>query len=179
MSNLNYFTGCWFADLTILETYLDCLEYKTGTARLDRYKIPRKDGGSVLYGYTYRGYLSKTKDREWCPLFKQYKTVMLSEHPELMFVFRELRDLYFPEFMFNSVQLNYNYKIPKHKDSPNTGDSVLVCCGDYTGGDTIVLDKDKKIRYNARTNPVIFDGSKLFHYVEDFVGDRYSLVFFN
>jgi len=173
------FTGYWNHDLQILESFLEDIEYKTGTARMERYGIPRSQGGSVLIGYTYRGYLTKEKKREWCPIKKKFKTKLMTERQDLWLYLEMFRDLYFRDFHFTGVQLNYNYKIPPHFDSNNIGESVLVCCGDYTGGSTIVEMEDGLKFFDGRKHPVIFDGYKYKHWVDDFKGDRYSLVFFN
>ena len=75
--------------------------------------------------------------------------------------------------------MNKNYKIGRHIDKANIGESVLVCCGDYTGGLTCVEYEDGLKKFDASKEPVMFDGGRYYHYVEDFSGDRYSLVFFN
>lgn len=172
------FIGDWMADLSILESYLCDLDYNTGTARLQKFGIPKSVGGSILLGYTYRGYLTPTKTREWCCEKKRYKTKLLSERPELWEMFEDFRDIYFPHFEFSGVQINYRYKIGPHTDKNNSGESVLVCCGDYTGGLTCVEFDHGTKKFDARKMPVAFDGSKYTHYVEEFVGDRYSCVFF-
>jgi len=172
------FTGEWDNDLKILESHISKLKYDTGTNRMKKFKIPKSKGGSILLGYTWMGYLSKTKKREWCPINKRYKTKLLSENPEIWVMLKEFQELYFSDFVFSGVQLNKNYLIPRHIDSANQGESVLVCCGTYTGGNTIVEIDDEEISMNGREKPIRFDGSKYYHWVSDFEGDRYSLVFF-
>ncbi len=172
------FTGEWEEDLKILESYVSKLEYNTATNRMEKFKIPKKKGGSILMGYTWMGYLSKDKKREWCPIKRRFKTKLLSENPELWELLKEFQNLYFPDFIFSGVQLNKNYKIPRHIDGANQGDSVLVCCGDYIGGNTVVEIDNKEILMNGREKPIRFDGSKYYHWVNDFTGTRYSLVFF-
>ena len=173
------FTGYWEHDLQILEAFLEDIEYKTATSRLQKFKIPRSQGGSVLMGYTFRGHLSKDKSRVWCPKMKKFETTLLTDRPDLWLYFEMFRDLYFKHFKFTGVQLNYNYKIGPHFDSNNIGESVLVCCGDYTGGSTIVEKEDGLHYFDGRKHPVIFDGSRYKHYVDTFEGNRYSLVFFS
>jgi len=173
------FTGFWEHDLQLLEAYLQDIDYRTATARLEKFKIPRSQGGSVLIGYTYRGHLSKDKKRVWNTKMKKFETKLMSERPDLWLYLEMFRDLYFRDFKFTGCQLNYNYKIPPHTDANNIGESVLVCCGDFTGGSTVV-EKDGVLHYyDARKHPVIFDGSRYKHWVDDFKGDRYSIVFFN
>ena len=176
---MSHFIGDWMADLAILEEHLRTVEYKTSTDRLKKFGIKRSVGGSVCMGYTWRGKMSKSKCREWCIEKKKYKTKLLSERPELWETFEEFRDLYFPHFDFTGIMLNKNYAMGKHKDKANIGESVLVCCGNYEGGATCVQLEDGTIqKFDARLNPVTFDGSLYEHYVEPFTGDRFSAVFF-
>ena len=173
------FTGYWEHDLQILECFLEDIEYKTATSRLQKFKIPRSQGGSVLMGYTFRGHLSKDKSRVWCPKMKKFETTLLTDRPDLWLYFEMFRDLYFRDLKFSGVQLNHNYKIPPHKDANNIGESVLICCGNYTGGSTIVEIDGVLNYFDGRKHPVIFDGSKYTHWTDDFKGNRYSLVFFS
>ena len=103
---MNNFIGDWMADLAILEEWLRTIEYKTATSRLQKFGIKRSEGGSVFMGYTWMGYLSTTKSREWCPCRKKFKTKLLSERPDLWEALEEFRDIYFPNFEFTGVQLN-------------------------------------------------------------------------
>jgi hypothetical protein len=176
---MKHFIGDWMGDLSILEEWLRTVEYKTATARLEKFGIKRSVGGSVLMGYTWKGYLTPTKKRDWCCEKKKFKTKLLTERPDLWEALEEFRDLYFPEFKFTGVQLNKNYKIGRHKDTNNIGESVLVCCGDYDNGLTCVeLENGTVQKFDARTMPVVFNGSQFTHWVEEFTGDRFSAVFF-
>jgi hypothetical protein len=77
---------------------------------------------------------------------------------------------------FKSIHLNYNVICPPHTDNKNIGNSILVSFGDYQGCN-IVIDN---VVYDAKHNPILFDGSKLEHYnTNDLIGTKYSLVFFN
>ena len=175
---MKFFIGEWYSDLAILECYMRTIKAKTGTNRLKKFKIKNSVGYSVTYGFVKFGYMSKTKSRKFCEENKMYESVLLTERPELLEVFSEFRDIYFTDFDFNSIQLNYNFALGPHKDRGNTGESILVACGDYTGGLTVVEYENEIKKYNARLKPIIFDGCKYYHYVEEFVGDRYSLVFY-
>ena len=178
-----YFSGNWYEDNFIMTNILDTLEFYSGT---DRKKLLRKDGikhpkdgGSMLYGTTWRGYLSPSQTRTKAPYKGLYYTKAHDLYPDLEFVLREFGDLYFKDFNWEQVQLNKNYKVGRHTDSKNINESVLCCFGDYTGGNTIIEYENKKVSVDAREKPIKFNGSKYYHYVEDFEGTRYSLVFFN
>ena len=78
-------------------------------------------------------------------------------------------------FEFTSVQLNHNVTSPKHRDTNNVGDSLLISLGEYTGGE-IVIEGEVK---NAYLTPIIFNGYELEHWNLDHQGNKYSLIFFN
>ena len=79
-------------------------------------------------------------------------------------------------FEFKSIHLNNNVVCPKHHDSKNTGMSMLVSFGDYTGCNIVV----EGVVYDAKYTPVACDGSKLEHWnTDDLVGNKYSLVYYS
>tara|TARA_R110000796_G_scaffold113782_1_gene225529 strand:- start:101 stop:634 length:534 start_codon:yes stop_codon:yes gene_type:complete len=175
---MKFFIGEWYSDLAILECYMRTIKAKTGTNRLKKFKIKNSVGYSVTYGFVKFGYMSKTKSRKFCEENGMYESVLLTERPELLEVFSEFRDIYFKDFDFNSIQLNYNYALGPHRDRGNCGESVLVACGDYCGGATVVELEDRDVLFDARDKPIRFDGSKHIHYVNSFEGDRFSMVFY-
>lgn len=174
------FTGDYEFDTQLLLDFIEKLYFRTGTARLEKFKIKHSEGNSGLYGDTWRGYLSPTKSRVWDESRKRYKTKLKSDYPELQAIFDEFRDFHFADFHFTQVQINKNYKIPRHIDNANMSQSYLVCMGDYTGGLTCIeYDENNIVKVDGRKKPITFDGSKYYHWVEPFKGDRYSLVFFD
>tara|TARA_R110002073_G_scaffold150416_3_gene304543 strand:- start:542 stop:1084 length:543 start_codon:yes stop_codon:yes gene_type:complete len=173
-----YFTGEWYADNVIMTSMLDEVDFYSGTERKQMLKVPFKEGGSMLYGTTWRGYLSPTKTRTKDPETGLYRTKVYDLHPELKDVFKEFADLYFPDFEYTQVQMNKNFPCPPHKDKKNIGKSVLCCFGNYTGGDTCLYIDDKIVKINSQDKPQRFNGSKVLHWVEQYKGTRYSLVFF-
>ena len=179
MVNYIYFTGDWDADNYIMTEILSTIDYYSGTERKKMLKTP-KGTGSMLYGYTWRGYLSPTKNRTPSPYIGLYQTKVVDENPLLEEVFKEFADIYFPDFYYSQVQMNKNFPCPPHKDSKNIGESVLCCFGDYEGGKTVVkINDDSLVKFDARERPITFNGSEYLHWVEEVKGDRYSLVFFN
>lgn len=82
------------------------------------------------------------------------------------------------DISFNSVTVNQNYKASPHKDKTNCGDSFLVACGSYTGGELEILEGDLKGCYDINCKPIKTDFSKVLHQVKPFEGDRYSFVFY-
>lgn len=175
---MKYFNGDDIeGDTAIMHSIISELHLKSGTAR----KKLCPQGASVLYGQTFRGFLKYDKNGKKV-LRKRvskrlFETTLKTDYPELMKVFEEYRDLYFPDFDFNNVMINKNYPVKRHKDASNVGESVLLTFGDYTGGETkIEFGVDMFI--NTNCNPCKFDGSKYYHSVMPFEGERYALVFF-
>jgi hypothetical protein len=173
---LKYFIGEWNADLYILYNILEEIPIVSGSDRNRMYYVNPKIGGSILYGYTVKSYVTPTKNREYCEKMGLYKTKIKSEYPELDNVFNEFSELYLPNYKWQQIQINKNYKCPPHKDVKNKGISCIVCCGGYKGGNLCIENKE----YDPRSEPIFFDGSKYTHWTSDFEGDnRYSVVFFN
>jgi len=78
-------------------------------------------------------------------------------------------------FEFQAIHLNNNVVCPKHFDSNNKGDSVLISFGDYTGCN-IVVDG---IVYDAKYTPIMFNGAVMEHWnTDDLSGNKYSLVYY-
>jgi len=179
----NYFTGDWEQDSAIMYDILEQIEFYSGTERKNMIYVPQKIGGSMLYGVTWKKYLSPEKDREYDADTGLYKTKIYAEHPELKFVYKEFANYHFPEFEWSQVQMNKNFPCPPHFDSKNIGESVLCCFGEYKGGCTCLYDDDSKsiMKYDPRTSPLKFNGAKILHWVDSIRGKhtRYSLVFFN
>jgi hypothetical protein len=94
----------------------------------------------------------------------------------------ELAHKNIPDFDFSTVQLNKNYKIAKHIDKRNTGVSYICAVGDYTGGELLIYfdGKDKPpTPIDIKNKFYTFDGTKYYHEVADFTGNRISMVFYN
>tara|TARA_R110002110_G_scaffold62551_2_gene174434 strand:- start:579 stop:1166 length:588 start_codon:yes stop_codon:yes gene_type:complete len=185
---LNYFINDWQSDCVILTSYLDEVEYYAGTERRTKQFKDVKIGkgcGSMLFGYTWKGYLKKDKItkqhiyREKSKYTGLYLTKCKAMYPQLDDIFKEFSNLYFENFKWTQVQMNKNYQCSPHFDSSNIGESILLTLGDYTGGETIVEIDNDKIIYNSHNNLIKFNGSKYKHWTTDFSGKRYALVFFN
>ena len=79
-------------------------------------------------------------------------------------------------FDFKTIHLNNNVVCPKHFDSNNVGNSVLISFGNYEGCKIVIADKV----YDARHTAIMFNGAELEHWnTKDLVGNKYSLVFFS
>ena len=127
----------------------------------------QKNARQTLFGVTkYRG--------------KKQATTSTKKYPYMMTLFNEFIDCHRPGFKFKSVYVNRNTIAKKHLDSKNTGESLIVGFGDYTGGKTVLYTLNgKEKKFNIKSHSLIFNGSKIEHKSEHFNGTRYSLVFFN
>jgi len=95
--------------------------------------------------------------------------------PDLLDELQKIAKLILPSnFSYTSIQVNDNYQTAPHKDTGNVGVSAIVGFGSYTGGNLLVEGKS----YCIKNHLLFFDGSKLEHSTEPWMGDRYSLVFF-
>jgi hypothetical protein len=130
----------------------------------NRMGFPPRRG--AVFGYTKARYGRKSGDYYDISHFSR-------KYPEIYEELKNIGNHY--QFSFKSIQVNKNLVCPKHLDKKNVGESLLVSFGVYTGGEIIVND----IEYNAYEKPIIFNGSILEHYNKEFIGTKYSLVFFN
>ena len=178
-----YFTGNYKVDLDIMKERREKLDFQTSTNRKKLLNVPRSQGGSMLWGTTFRQHPKHYKvQRKPDPDYPgKNMTKVKEENPDLKYYFQEFRDLYFPDFEFDSVHLNKNYPTPPHTDGKNSSESFLVAMGDYSGGNTCLWNEETRQieKYDARIEPLTFNGKDILHWVEPHIGDRYTLVFFN
>lgn len=179
-----YFTGDIIVDNGIMASLLDECKLYTGTDRKKQYKefkgrYPTSKQISATWGYTRRGKMSETKCRKESKYWSYYQTKTMSDNPELNNIFIEYANYHLPkEFFWSQVQINFNYDIQKHKDGLNQNESIIVAFGDYTGGE-LCIDVDGDIEeVDIQDRVYKFNGSLYTHWVKDFEGDRWSLVFF-
>lgn len=157
---------------------------------LEKYKIPWKSAAGVdSKGRTTNGRRGFDKHRGCIYGYTKHKITrnidlshQTKKHPdvyeELIRVGKLICQRLPSEcpFDFTSIQVNNNLVCPKHKDTNNVGESLLVSCGDYEGCNIVVEGTE----YNSKYSPVIFDGSKLEHWNTKLIsGNKYSLIYFN
>jgi len=82
------------------------------------------------------------------------------------------------DISFNAITVNQNYKADKHRDKNNKGESFLVAFGEFEGGELKIYEGDLSGTHNICCRPIVADFSKIYHSVEDFKGERYSLVYY-
>ena len=81
---------------------------------------------------------------------------------------------------FTSIAINQNFQCNAHKDKVNADDtmSTVYGFGEYTGGELVIEEGPMKGTHNIKHTPVVSDLKKNRHYVNQFSGNRISLVFF-
>merc|ERR1719362_2752925 len=94
------------------------------------------------------------------------------------------------DFPCTSISLNCNYAARRHRDGNNAGPSMIKACGNFTGGQLAYfpdddrsgpvedLCHDDRIVLDIKEGLALFDGCRG-HEVDDFEGERFSLVFFS
>lgn len=185
--NLIYLTGNEEYDFDIMTQYISMLDIKSGTNR----KKQCRQGGSMLYGTTWRGYLSTDKDtgekinRTPNPDGLGFLTQSKVKYPWFKDLCMEFTRLYCNKFNWTQIMINEDYPIGWHYDRANVGLSWICTFGDYEGGHTELQFEDGEnnttIQFplDTKHNPVCFNGSLIKHRCMPFTGKRYALVFFN
>ena len=89
-----------------------------------------------------------------------------------------------------SISLNFDYNAKLHRDGNNAGPSLTRSLGKFVGGNLRYFPDDDRHRsleelpvgvadiLDTRSGFVLFDGRRG-HSVTDFIGERYSIVFFS
>merc|ERR1719336_613550 len=94
------------------------------------------------------------------------------------------------DFPCTSISLNSNYAAKRHRDGNNAGPSMIAGFGNYTGGELAYWPDDDRSGYvedlhhddrkvlDINKSLVLFDGNRG-HEVDDFQGERFSVVWFS
>ena len=150
---------------------------------LNKYKIPLKSAaGYNKQGYSTNGRRGFPKHRACCYGLIKYKcggkidlSYNTKKHPDIYEELVKVGKLICP-FEFTSIMVNHNVVCPKHIDTNNVGDSMLVSLGEYEGCNIVIDGKE----YDARYSPIVFNGALLEHWNTPLIsGNKYSLVFFS
>jgi hypothetical protein len=158
-------------ELLLKETKKLKLTHNGNRINIDHRKIPPY---SNSYGHVKLNNVNYSRGKS-----KEYPGLHISKlkynYPEYQNILDRIVDKYFPpNFFYNCVVINRNFKCLPHKDKHNIGDSIIVAIGNFTGGYLKINDEE----YDINGKPLLFDGSNT-HSTTDFDGTRYSLVFFN
>lgn len=96
------------------------------------------------------------------------------KYPAVYNILKKLIHEIDPEFEYNAITLNHNFKCEPHYDKNNKSPSLIIGLGDYQGGELVIED----VEFDIRCNPLVFNGGFLKHWTNDFIGDRYSVVYY-
>lgn len=132
---------------------------------LNKYRIQAGSGRSQTFGLVNRRCLPPDYSRQCWKRPYLYKLLLDFAHKHVT-------------IPWNAITVNQSYKSAPHRDRGNIGLSYLVAFGDYTGGHLKMHEGPLEGSHDIRHSPVISNFSTTTHSVEDFEGDRYSLVFY-
>ena len=104
---------------------------------------------------------------------RTWNSVHNKRSPELYKLLVEFADELDPNFEYTSITINKNFKSYPHYDIRNAGQSMIIALGSYTGGELVV----EGIPVDIRTK-FYFNGSLEKHWTNDFIGERYSIIYF-
>jgi len=106
------------------------------------------------------------------PIFEDGSiTFTRDKHPEL---YEELVNMGTKlGFEFKTINVNRNFQSQPHKDGSAIGMSYVISCGEYTGGELVIEGTE----YNAYHRPTFFEGTKLLHWNNPIIGDKFSIVY--
>lgn len=98
------------------------------------------------------------------------------KYPEIFEELKKIAILINPNFIFNSIYINNNVICPKHIDSNNVGQSMLISIGEYSGCKLVI----NNVVYDTQYKPIYFNGACIEHYnTDDLIGNKYSIIYFN
>ena len=77
-----------------------------------------------------------------------------------------------------NITLNHNLKCLPHFDK-NKGDSIIIGLGNYTGGRLILHHTDTDLEYiDIYNKPFKFNGKSIKHSTQEFIGNRWSVIYY-
>jgi hypothetical protein len=171
-------------DFEVLQV-LRLWDFRKNTARNN----VMKEGAEFVYSDTvgivadYTGHVIPKEELRRYPAFSQLLNRWLRDN---------MPDDLGAEFVYTSININKNYAGKLHRDGGNVGPSFIKALGDFRGGELNYFPEDdrscgldvleaehadKSVSNDISKGLFLFDG-KRGHWVNDFEGERYTLVFF-
>ena len=141
-----------------------------GTDKYDRVGIPMRSQnfGMVKKRYGNNGNPNVKFDQPFQPASNNEK------FPELYEQLKKLIKTIDSDFEYNTITVNHNALCLPHYDKANKSPSLIVALGDFSGGELIVEECPIDIKYN----PLIMNGSVSKHGTNEFLGERYSIIYY-
>ena len=145
-----------------------------------------REGAKYVYSDTIGCIKQRTGTVNATPPTRRYPNF-----PRLLCQWLKDQDCIPNDFVCTAINLNANYAGKRHRDANNEGPSVIKAFGNFTGGrlsywpkDIVkprcgveTLDEKDSVTHDISKAATLFDGNRA-HEVENFIGDRYSVVFF-
>jgi hypothetical protein len=141
-----------------------------GTDKYDKVGFPARSQnfGMVTKRYCNNGNPKVKFDTPFQPASNNLK------FPELYQQLKTLINVICPNFEYNTITVNHNFKCLPHYDRANKSPSLIVTLGNYSGGELVVEGCEIDIHWR----PLIMNGSTAQHWTKDFNGERYSIIYY-
>jgi len=142
-----------------------------GTSRFDKvgYPVASMNFGMVFRMYRNTGNIHEKLDSPYQPGANNAK------YPEVYDSLKKLIHHIDPDFKYNSISINRNWACRPHYDKNNTSPSMIIGLGEYIGGELVV----EKCEMDIKNKPLIFNGGSCLHWVNEYIGDRFTIVYYN
>lgn len=152
-----------------LLSYLNRFKFPNTRCSLAREKLTDKSSAPTLtFGVVHKMFTKEIGLSAPC-----------TKYPELYDMLKQYGRELNPNFRFGLITLNKSFKCKPHYDKKNKGVTMIKCFGDYTGGDLCVRNTDGSVtKVNLRHEPYYFYGAETEHWVDDFEGTRYTVIFY-
>ena len=83
------------------------------------------------------------------------------------------------DFDFSSPQVNLNFPLKPHRDRNDTNFQWCCSLGEFTGGRLCWQEGETNFAKSTKGVWQKMDGRKHMHWVEDYIGKRFSIVLFD
>ena len=100
------------------------------------------------------------------------------KYPEIYEAVKKIIKILDPNFKYTTITINKNVKALPHKDKNNSGISLIIGFGDYTGGGLYVEEDGTYNLHDIKEKVLYFDGVSNRHYTEEFTGNRWTLIYY-
>lgn len=96
------------------------------------------------------------------------------KYPEIYEQLKKLIEEIDPNFEYDCITINRNFKCRPHYDRNNKSPSLIVGFGNYEGGELVIEGEE----FDIKNKPLIFNGSIAKHWTLEWNGDRFSVIYF-
>ena len=97
-----------------------------------------------------------------------------SKYPEVYNQLKKLIHTIDPNFEYDCITINHNFLCKPHYDKNNKSPSIIIGLGNYEGGELVI----ENCEFDIKNNALMFNGSTSRHWTNNYIGDRYSVIYF-